>query len=125
MVTKIPAIQSQSSAAAQLFERISEIVDRNTTEEPEPVEQGEHGYATDYDNCKWGFIFMNTSYTESTFDYATTCCFDSFITGNETLIKLCYEESFAVGACRIVPSQDHNTTQDTALKFTSLLYKNL
>lgn len=104
MDTVLPAIQSESSAAAQLFERISQIVDRNATEEPEVVEEEPEVYASDYENCKWGFIFMNTSFTESTFDYATTCCFDSFLTGNETLIESCFAESFAVGACRVVPS---------------------
>ena len=104
LIPNKPAIQSDSSAAAQLFERISQIVDRNTTDEPQVVEQGEEVYATDYDNCKWGFIFMNTSNSDSSFDYATTCCFEAVMTGNETFMKTCFDEAYATGACRVVQS---------------------
>lgn len=113
----LQTVQSDSVASQFLFSQISELLKGNTT--TDDVEKTQKStvdsYYTDYDNCKWGFIFMNTSFPDSSFDYSATCCAHTYETGNATIIEACYQDAYNVTGlipwyepmpCRLVPSRE-------------------
>ena len=112
-------VQANSVASQILFSQIQSLLsgDESSTETVETVTQSSAAdvYSSDYDNCKWGFIFMNTSFPDASFDYETTCCFDTLGTGNDTIITQCFDNAYNMSgqvptgsdlACRVVRSRE-------------------